>query len=198
MAISTFGFGDIGAPLEKIRRQRSVQTGWLGGKRTLGNVEIGSGLAGENCDGVLKLFALLAEQSCLRARGVEERFFLSDVQAGSDAAFVARVDEIEPLLECFHGAPEKSDLRIELAQGEIVGGEFRGKDEANILEIGGVGLKRGLCRFNGTAALADEVHFVAHREGQPIIVLRDGSRKWSVGAGWARPRVTLALGGGID
>jgi len=48
-------------------------------------VEIGSGLAGKNGNGILKLFALLAEKYRLSARSVEERLFLSDVEAGSDA-----------------------------------------------------------------------------------------------------------------
>ena len=111
------------------------------------------------------------------ARGVEERLFLSDVEAGSDAAVVARVDEIEPLLECFHRAPQKSDLRIELAQGEIIGGKLRGENQANAFEVGGVGLIGGLRGFNGAAALADEIHFVAHREGEHIAVLRNGARE---------------------
>jgi len=93
---------------------------------------------------------------------------------------VARVDEIESLLKSFHGAPQKSDLRIELAQREIVGGEFRVENEANAFEVGGVGLIGGLRGFDGAAALADEIHFVAHREGENIIVLRYRTREWNV------------------
>jgi hypothetical protein len=44
-------------------------------------VKIGSRLADEDRDRVFKLLALLLQQDGLRARGVQERFFLSDVQA---------------------------------------------------------------------------------------------------------------------
>src|SRR5208283_99727 len=162
----TLGFGDIGAPFEEIRGERSFKVGRLGGERALRDVEIRSGLAGENGDGILKLLALLAEKNRLSARSVEERLFLSDVEAGGDATSVTRVDEIQPLLECFHGTPQKSDLRIQLAQGEIVGGEFRGENQANAFEVSGVGLIGGLRRFDGAAALADKIHFIAHRKGE--------------------------------
>ena len=132
------------------------------------------------------------------ARGVEERFFLSDFEARSDATVVARIHKFKALLEGVNGAAEKSDLSIELTKGEIISGEFRDQDEAHILEIGGVGLKGGLRGFKSSAALAEKVDFVTHREGERVTVLCDRAGQRSIRTGGARPGETLAIGGRVD
>ena len=113
------------------------------------------------------------QQNSLRPRRVEERFFLSDVEPGRNATSVARFHQIQALLQGLHGAVQNRDFRVQLPQGEVVGGEFRGQHQADIFEIGGVGLIGGLRGFDGAAALAEEVHFIAHGKGKVVVTLRD-------------------------
>ncbi len=58
-------------------------------------MKIRCGSTDQHGDGVFKLFALLAQQNELGARGVEKSFFLRDIQAGSYAATVARIYQVQ-------------------------------------------------------------------------------------------------------
>ena len=102
-----FGFGDVRTTFEKIGRQTGVERRRFGVKFAGGEMKIGSGLADQDGDGVFKLFALLSEKSELRARGVEQRFFLRDIEAGGDAAFVTRIYEVESFGDGVDGAGEQ-------------------------------------------------------------------------------------------
>ena len=116
------GFGDVGTALEKIGGKAGVDGRRFGIELPGQEVKIRSGMIGEGGDGVLELLALLAKKNGLRARGVEERFFLGDIEAGGDAAGVARLHEPEAFVERGNGAIEDANLRVELAEREIVTG----------------------------------------------------------------------------
>ena len=121
------------------------------------DVKVGGGAIDEDGDGVFELFALLEDERGLRARSVEQRFFLRDVEAGSNATVVAGIDEVEAPLQSIDGAAQDADFGIELAQIEIVAGDLRRDQQADVLEVGGVGLIRGFGGFDAAAALAENI-----------------------------------------
>ena len=57
-------------------------------------MEIGRGLADKNGNGVFKLLALLLEENSLSAGGIQQSFFLRNVQAGCDSTSVPGIDEL--------------------------------------------------------------------------------------------------------
>ena len=78
-------------------------------------MKAGRRFSDEHRDGIFKLFALLAQQRGLRARRVQQRFLLGHIKARSDSAPVARVDQVQALLQGFHGAVEYPNFGIKLA-----------------------------------------------------------------------------------
>ncbi len=127
-------------------------------------MEIRRGFTHQNGDGVFELFALLLQEDRLCARGVEERFLLRDVKTRCDTAFVAGVHQLKTFGKRVHRAPKNADLRIHLAQREIIAGKFGGDDEARVFEVGRSGLIGPLRGFDGAATAAEEVDFVADGE----------------------------------
>ena len=101
-------------------------------------MEIGRGAIDEDGDGIFKLLALLEEESGLRARGSEQRFFLSDIEAGCDSAFVTGIYEIESFLMASTVRVQDADFGVELPKREIVAGKFRGDEQADVFKVGGV------------------------------------------------------------
>jgi len=81
----TFGFGDVGAALQQIGRKAGVERGRLAFELAWCDVKVRSGAIDQDRDCVFELFALLLEQRGLRARRIEQGFFLRDVEAGCDA-----------------------------------------------------------------------------------------------------------------
>ena len=94
--------------------------------------------------------------ACVRVR-VEQRFFLRDVETGCNAAVMAGIDEVETLLQSIDGAAQDADFGIELAQIEIVAGDLRRDQQADILQIGGVRLISSFGGFDAAAALAKNI-----------------------------------------
>src|SRR5579884_635535 len=137
-------------------------------------MKIGRGPADESGNGILKLLALLEEKSGLSSCGVQERFFLSDVEAGGEAAFVAGIDEIQALFERSDGALEDADFGVELAEREVIARQFGGDDQLDVFKIGSARLVSRLSRFNAAAATAEKIGFVADRKGQSECILRGG------------------------
>ena len=97
---------------------------------------------------------------------MQQRFFLGDVQTGSDAARMPRIHQIQSFLQRFHGAAQDSDFGIQLAQVEIIAGELRGHQQADIFHVGCVRLIGGFRRFDASPAPAKEVHLVVDGERQ--------------------------------
>ena len=170
-----FGLGDVRAAFEEVRRQSGVDGGRLGVEFFGGKVEIRRGLSHQDGDGVFELFALLLQEDRLCARGVEKRFFLGDVEAGGDAAFVARVYKFKALGERVHCPAEYSNLGVHLAQREIIASKFGGDDKARVFKIGAAGLIGSLRGFDGAATAAEKVDFVAYGKGQGEGGLADGA-----------------------
>ena len=159
-----FGFGNVRAAFEEIGRQSGVDGGRLGVEFFGWKVEIRRGFADQNGDGVFELFALLPQKNGLGARGVEQRFFLRDVKTRGDTAFVAGVHQLKTFGKRVHCTAKNADLRIHLAQREIIAREFGGDDEARVFEVGRSGLIGPLRGFDRAATAAEEVDFVAHGE----------------------------------
>ena len=103
-------------------------------------MKIRRGPPSKNGNRIFKLFALLFQQSGLRTRGIQQRFFLGHVQARGHSALVPRVDQIQPLLQCVHRAQQQCDFRVQLAQAEIIRRQFRGQDQAHVLKVRRIGL----------------------------------------------------------
>src|SRR5690348_15298544 len=97
----TLGFSDVRAALEKIGWQPSVQSGRLGVQLLEREMKIRSRFADQDGYRILKLLSLLLKQDGLRASGVEKGFFLRYIEARGDAASVARVHELQTLLQRF-------------------------------------------------------------------------------------------------
>ena len=71
------------------------------------------------------------------------------------------------------GAAKDADFGIELAEIEIVAGELRGDEQADVFKVGGVGLIGGFGGFDAAAASAKMIDLVADREGNLEGVLLD-------------------------
>src|SRR5580698_3062239 len=168
------GFSNVGAALEKIGWKTGVERGRLACELARRDVKVGSAAIDEDGDGVFELLALLQHQSGLRARRVEQGFFLGDVETGCNAAVMAGVDEGAPLLEGIDGAAEDGDFGIELAKIEIVAGDLRFNEQSDVLEIGGVGLVGGFGGFDAAAAFAEDIELVVDGEGDLKSVLLIG------------------------
>jgi hypothetical protein len=164
---------NIWAALEKIGRKRSIDVGRLGRKCARGKMEIGSGLADQHGDSILKLFALLLQEDCLSLCGVEKSFLLSHVEARGNATIVARIYQVQTFLQCIDRARIQRKLRIDLPQRKIVRGKFRGQNQPHIFQVGGGSLEGSLRRFNRAPTLTEKVHLIANAEGQRVIVLRN-------------------------
>ena len=76
--------------------------------------------------------ALLSQQDRLGARSVEQRLLLSYVQAGGNAALLPVFDELQAFFERGDAAVQHGDLRIQLAQREVVRAHFRRDGEPHI------------------------------------------------------------------
>src|SRR4029077_8074490 len=96
----TLRLRNVWAALEKIGRKRSIDVGRLGRKCARRKMEIGSGLADQHSDSILKLFALLLQEDCLSLRGVEKSFLLSYVQARGNSTIVAGIYQVQTFLQC--------------------------------------------------------------------------------------------------
>ncbi len=192
-----FGFGDVGAALEKIGWKAGVERGRLAFEFARRDVKVGSAAIDEDGDGVFELFALLQHQSGLRARGVEQGFFLRDIETGGDAAVVAGVDEVETFLQSVDGAAQDADFGVELAKIEIVAGDLRFDEQANVLEIGGVGLIGGFGGFDAAAAFAEDVELVVdgERDLKGVLLIWAGERNGGA-VGRAIAGETLAFDAG--
>ena len=72
-----------------------------------------------------------------------------------------------------HSAVEDADFGVLLAQRKKVACQFRGNHQADIFQVRGAGLVRGLRGFDAAAALAEEIHFVIHGKGNRVGVFRE-------------------------
>ena len=190
------GFGDVGPALEKIGGKSSVERRRLAFEFARRNVKVWRGAIDEDRDGVFELFALLEDERGLRARGVEQRFFLRDIEAGCDAAVMAGIDEVEAFLQSIDGAAQDADFGVELAEIEIVARDLRRDEQADVLQVGGVGLIRGFGGFDAAAALAENIELVVDRERNLKCVLLIGSERNRGAVRWAIAGETLAFDSG--
>ena len=184
-------FGDVRAALEKIGgKTRSISGGSaVSSAWRVGNPER---VCRRGRRWRLQIVFAAAAKESLACAWFQQGFLLRDIEAGSDAAFVARIDEVQTFPQRFHRAIV-SRVRIELAESEIVGRKFGGDNEANVFEIGGGGLIGSLCGFDGAAALAEQVHFVADRKWKSEAFCVTGCKgPWSR---WRAAGEALALGG---
>ena len=85
---------------------------------------------------------------------------------------------------------------VELAQGEIVGGQLCGEHQPCVLKVGGCGLERGVRRFQLMAHVAEQVGLVAdvERKREDILGESRGNRR---AVQWTIRSCALAQGGGI-
>src|SRR5579859_54183 len=182
-----FGFGDIWTALQKIGRQPWIQRGRFGVQFLGSKMIIRSGFAEQNGNRVLELLSLLLKQDGLRPRSVEKGLFLRDIEAGSYAAFVARVHQLQALLQRLDGTIQNAQLGVELANGEVIPCKLRSDDQAHIFQIRGARLIASLRSLDAAAAPAKEVDFIAGSERQNEIVLRYCGGNGKRASGWAVP-----------
>src|SRR5262249_26598747 len=131
--------------------------------------------ADESGDRVFRLLALLKEKRGLRARGVQQRFFLRHVQPGSDSPFVPRIDELQSFLQSFDSPIQNAEFHVELAQREIFRRELCSDQQAHIFEVSGARLILRVGGLNAAAAPAGKVYLVADGERKSDVRLRNWS-----------------------
>lgn len=85
---------------------------------------------------VLVLGALLLQQLGLRGGAVHQRLLLRQIQPRGHAVLMARCDEIERLALQGQALLHHVDLGIGLAQAVPGGGDLRGQQQADILQVG--------------------------------------------------------------
>ena len=159
-------FRDIGTPLEQIGREAGIERGRFGAQFLARDVKVRCGTSHQDRHGVLKLLSLLLQQNRLGPRGIQQGFFLRDVESRRHASLVPRIDQVQSLLQRVHGALQDSQLGIQLAQIEVVARQLRGDQQAHIFQVRCVCLIRGFRCFDAATALAKQIHLVTHREGQ--------------------------------
>lgn len=120
---------------------------------------------------VLVLGALLLQQLGLRGGAVHQRLLLRQIQPRGHAVLMARCDEIERLALQGQALLHHVDLGIGLAQAVPGGGDLRGQQQADILQVG-----RGLLLAGGgigdvAAHAAEQVGFVADIRAHHEVVL---------------------------
>src|SRR5579862_2887485 len=157
-------------------------------------MKIRSCLADKDRDSVFELFPLLLEKNGLRARSVEKSLFLRNIETGSNAAFVTRIDKLKAFLQSVNCAAEDANFGVELAQREVVGSQFGSDKEANTFQIGSACLIRSLRGFDAAPTAAKEIDLVIYGEWNAIAVLRNGSGDWDQAIGGTVARKPLALG----
>ncbi len=187
------GFRDVRPPLQKIGGQPGIERRWLHIQLFAGQMKVGGGFPEQDRNCIFKLFPLLQEQYRLRPRGIQQRFFLRNIQPRGYAAFVPLIDQLQAAFQCFHGAMQNSQLRIELPQREIVARELRRDHQPDVLEIGRACLVGCLRRFNAAAPPAKQIHFIADREWQRNVCLRDRAGRGKIAARGTIAREALAL-----
>src|SRR6266567_3962883 len=82
---------------------------------------------------------------------------LRHVHVGCHAALETPLGEVELVFEVGDGALEQSDLRVETAELEVVGGEFGVQQEIDVGEVRGGGLGRLARGFHAAPDAAPEV-----------------------------------------
>src|SRR6185436_18361435 len=119
-------------------------------------------------DGVLELRALHAQVEALRARRVELRLGLHDVQARDDAGIVAVARHLQGLAIGVGGLVEQRFLRVERAQLEVVLRQRRLREQPRVDEVARARLRPGVARLDQAPDAAPQVGLPGEVERQRI------------------------------
>ncbi len=158
------------------------------------------GLAHQRGDGVLILRARLPDERKLGQGGIQQRGLLRHFQSAGDAAVVAVVHQLHALAFVAHDLLDHLVLGVELAQGEVIGGQLGGQHQLRVLQIGGRGLQGCVGGFHAVPHVAEQVGLIADRERNGVDVL--GCMEWPVGAPFRgrlapAPSCSAGIGGGL-
>src|SRR5579864_1308928 len=125
---------------------------------------------------MLKLIALLTKQSKLRDGRVEHRLLLGNVKAGSRAAGVAVVDDLQSLLFEINGFGDHRHFSVEFAQLKKIAGQLRTHGQADVLQIRGRRLIRSIRGLNAPAHASEQINLIIQIEWNLVIALSNGSK----------------------
>ena len=107
----------------------------------------------------------------LRARGIELRLCLRDVEPGGDAGAVALLGEGQRMIVGLYRSVEDRLLTVEASQLYIIVDELSQQREARALEIRRGSLRIGLACEDLVANLSPEVELVADRAAEDIVIV---------------------------
>ncbi len=139
------------------------------------HAEGGGGISGQHRDGVFVLRALLLHQIQLRDRGIEQRLLLCQVESRGHSAGMTVLDQLQSLLLNVNRFLHDPSFGIELAQGEVVGGEFRGQHQVDVVHVRCRGLQGSVRGFQGAPVFSEEVGFVTEQKGNFVGALGERS-----------------------
>ena len=130
---------------------------------------VSTAMACSNCG------ALLLHQVELRLGRIEQGLLLRQVESRGDAARVAGLHQLQSLL--LNGDRLLHDLGfgVELAQAEVVGGEFGREHQVHVVQVGCGGLQRCVGGLQAALDLAEQVGLVVQQKRNLEGVLRERS-----------------------
>ena len=129
------GGGDVGAPLQQLRREPGGDHRRRGLERRHRDRERGRRGANQRGDRVLETGPVDQDVDPLRPGGLEDRFRLRDVGLRRHAALEPVPGQLQRALERRYGGVENALLGIEAAQREVIRGQLRVQRQPDALEI---------------------------------------------------------------
>ena len=132
-------------------------------------------VVGDGSDGV---FILRARHACIHklgAHGFKLRLGLGHVHRGGHAAGKAPLGQVELPFQVGDRVREQLDLRIEAAQGKVVGSHLGVERETHVGCIGGAGLRVLARLLHGAADAAPEIRLPTGLTGDHEIAVGGGA-----------------------